>query len=203
MQTAKGVAGYSQAIQKYIQSTHEIPFDILHKDFLPFIPGPNKRIIDLGAGFGRDAFHLSQSGHSVLAVEPLADFRKVGQKMYRSDTLQWVNDFLPDLQKLERFNGSFDFALSSGVWHHLNEKDQETAIKRVSELLRPGGIFALSLRNGPAGLGTYIFPINIERTIKSAKDHGFELLLELKDQPSLMKHKEHVKWSRLVLKRKL
>lgn len=197
-----GVSGYSESIEEYILASQKTPFEVLHKDFLPFIPSSKSKIIDLGAGFGRDAFELSQRGHSVLAVEPLADFRKVGQEMYSSENILWVDDSLPHLKRLEKHYESFDFALSSGVWHHLNTQDQLTAIERVSGLIKPGGILALLLRNGPSGLDTHIFPTDADSIANCAINSGFELKLELRDQPSLLKNKENVKWTRLVLLKK-
>ncbi|MDB4443189.1 hypothetical protein N9157_01620 [Saprospiraceae bacterium] len=76
------------------------------------------------------------------------------------------------------------------------------ALVNISQLLKPRGIFVFSLRNGPAGIGTHVFPTNFQKTIKDAKEYGFEVLLELDNQPSLMKNKERVKWSRIVLKKK-
>lgn len=199
----KGTIGYSNVVQKYVRATYEIPFEILHKEFLKFIPTEESLILDLGAGTGRDAFEFTLKGHSVLAIEPLDEFRIAGKDLHKSKNLKWIDDSLPTLKKLTEYENQVDFALSSGVWHHLDEIEQEQAIKRVAELLKQNGIFALSLRNGPAGVGTHIFPTNLQRTINQAEKYNLETLFEIDNQPSLMKNKEMVKWSRLVLKKKI
>lgn len=203
MQQVKGTIGYSNVVQKYVRATNEVPFDILHKEFLKFIPKEQSLILDLGAGTGRDAYELSLKGHLVLAIEPLIGFRIAGQELYKSENLKWIDDSLPKLKKLEEYNNKVDFALSSSVWHHLNKIEQDKAIKRVSELLKPNGIFAFSLRNGPAGVGTHVFPTNLQRTIIQSKKYDLEPVFEIDNQPSLMKNKENVKWSKLVLKKKI
>lgn len=202
MLQVKGTIGYSKVVQKYVQVTNEIPFEILHNEFLKFIPLEKSLILDLGAGTGRDAYELSLEGHAVLAIEPLTEFRMAGKDLYKSENLKWIDDSLPKLKKLTKYENQIDFALSSSVWHHLNEREQEEGIKRVAQLLKPNGIFALLLRNGPAGVGTHVFPTNLQKTINLAKESNLETLFEIDNQPSLMKNKEKVKWSRLVLKKK-
>lgn len=202
MHTTKGTTGYEKVINQYIDSTHKIPFTVLHRDFLEFIPSTPGLILDIGAGFGRDAHELSLLGHNVIAAEPLDEFRALGAKLYSSSNIKWINDSLPHLKALTPFEGQIDFILSSGVWHHIDAKEQEIALKRIAELLKPNGILAFSLRNGPAGAGTHIFPTHLQNTIAQAKALHFEVLLELDNQSSLMNNKEQVKWSKLVLKKK-
>lgn len=193
----KGVKGYAKVTNKFIEATEKISFKELHKDFLPFIPKKPSWVLDLGAGIGRDALELADMGHKVAAVEPLKEFRDVAKKLYDSFNITWINDSLPKLKLLDVPN-QFDFILASGVWHHLDNEEQRSALLRVTELLNLNGIFAVSLRHGPAGSGTHIFPTNGEETIKWAEFYGLSKLLCLRNQPSLMKNKENVTWTRLV-----
>ena len=202
MEEVKGTVGYAQVISSFVEATQAIPFETLHQDFLKFIPTSSSLVLDIGAGIGRDAFEFSQKGHTVWAVEPLEEFRTVGNELYQSANLIWWNDALPELVQLTPYENQVDFILCSGVWHHLNEKEQEFSMKRVSQLLKPGGLFALSLRNGPAGSGTHVFPIDFVKTKKNAEGNGLEIVFNTDNQSSLMKNKEKVKWARLVLKMK-
>ncbi|MEM6634137.1 MAG: hypothetical protein AAF694_30955, partial [Bacteroidota bacterium] len=63
--------------------------------------------------------------------------------------------------------------------------------------------FALSLRNGPPGAGSYVFPTDVNRIIEQGVACGLVVTLELREQPSLMKHKENVVWSRLVFEKQI
>ncbi|MEO1020987.1 MAG: class I SAM-dependent methyltransferase [Bacteroidota bacterium] len=197
----KGATGYSEVVKRFVQVTEEIPFNTLHQDFLRFFPNEKSLILDAGAGTGRDAYTFSLEGHSVLAVEPLAEFRAAGKERYASDRITWMDDSLPELKKLGDYTGNIDFILCSGVWHHLNETEQKQGLTRISELLKTGGVFALSLRNGPAGAGTHVFPVRLRHILEWAHACAFEPLMILEHQPSLMEGKEEVTWARLVLKK--
>ncbi|MCK8495828.1 hypothetical protein M0L20_28440 [Spirosoma sp. RP8] len=84
IQTAPGTKGYADIAQQFIQATVAIDFLDLHRDFLPFIPKQPSRILDLGAGIGRDAYELAKRGHSVIALEPIDQFRIAGEALYTS-----------------------------------------------------------------------------------------------------------------------
>ncbi len=201
MSTVKGTTGYAAVAEQYHQTTTSLPFEVLHRDFLPFIPRNRGLLADLGAGTGRDAHALSLLGHQVLAVEPLQAFRAIGQEHYPSPQLQWVDDHLPHLEKLAPYAQKIDFALSSGVWHHLSPSAQAAALLRIHALLRPKGLLALLLRHGPAGVGTHVFDIHVQDTLDQARAIGMVPLLQLEQQPSLLPHKKAVTWSRLVLQK--
>ncbi|MEL6538699.1 MAG: class I SAM-dependent methyltransferase [Bacteroidota bacterium] len=202
MQDVPGTQGYANAIPRFVEATSIIPFEVLHHEFLEFLPAEAALVLDLGAGSGRDADTLSQIGYRVIAVEPLAEFRALGQELYPSSNIEWMNDALPTLQKLKYYSRQVDFILCSGVWHHLDPEEQQAAMKRVAELVKPRGIFCLSLRHGPAGVGHHVFPIDLSQTRRSADEAGFDILRETDHQPSLLANKPTVHWSRLVLQRR-
>ncbi|MEJ5103822.1 class I SAM-dependent methyltransferase [Chryseobacterium sp. MYb328] len=195
-----GTEGYTAALDKFIEATVSIDFTELHHDFIPFIPKSPSRILDLGAGIGKDSSVLSAMGHSVTAVEPSEALFKAGKKLYPNFGINWIQDALPELKFLSP-DVKFDFILVSGVWHHLSPEEQHFSMIKVSQLLTKKGILALSLRNGPAGVGTHIFPTCTISTIQQAEQTGLKALLTLEKQPSLLPGKEPVIWSRLVFQK--
>ncbi|MBL1222652.1 class I SAM-dependent methyltransferase [Chryseobacterium sp. L7] len=195
-----GTEGYDSIPDQFIEATLSIDFTELHRDFLPFIPQKSGKVLDLGAGIGRDASVLSSMGHAVTAVEPSEKLFEAGKNLYAHDAIHWIHDSLPDLKRLDA-DLKFDFILSSGVWHHLNPDEQQLSIIKVSELLAENGIFALSLRNGPAGGGSCVYPTYTDQTRHQAEQNGLKTLLLLENQPSLLPGKENVKWSRLVFQK--
>lgn len=201
MNQIAGTAGYSKAAKIFVEASNEINFNELHQPFLKFIPTKPSHILDVGAGIGRDAANFSDMGHSVTAVEPVKEFRESGQKLYRSSNIEWLDDSLPKLSKLKHQH-QFNFVLASAVWHHLNQEEQQQAIARVAQLLKPKGIFALTLRHGPAGVGTHVFPTDGQQTIETAKTCGLTNLLHLKHQPSIIIGKDDVTWTKLVFTKK-
>ncbi len=202
MVQAKGTAGYQAVVDEFISATEAIDFVALHKPYLHLIPASPARILDVGAGAGRDAAALAAMGHQVVAVEPLRDFLRVAQSRHKSKAIQWLADSLPDLTNLNSQYGPFDFILVSAVWHHLQESERKPAMKRLATLTTTGGILALSLRNGPAGAGIHNFPTDCKQTIKLAERHGFELVSRVTNEPSLIQGKPGVTWSKLAFKRR-
>lgn len=196
-----GTEGYALAVRKFIEATMAIDFVELHRDFLPFIPKKSARVLDVGAGIGRDAAVLAGWGHTVLAVEPTEEFRIEGKEMYGSLGIEWTDDSLPELEQLKDRTGDFDFILASAVWHHLDAKSQYRALERIAQLLDINGLFALTLRNGPAGIGTHVHPTDGRQVISDANQYGLAPILFLENQPSLIKNKEKVTWTKLVFQK--
>lgn len=196
----KGSQGYVEALREFTAATLAIDFFDLHHDFLAYLPEKPCRVLDIGAGIGRDAGQFARMGHFVIAVEPTKEYRETGQKMFPSETIKWVDDALPELSTIDCEN-HFDFIIASAVFHHLDTFEQYSAIKKISELLNNKGIFVVSLRNGPAGIGTHTFPINNDAICSEAESNGLITLLRIEKLPSLMQNKEKVTWSKLVFQK--
>lgn len=198
MSRVEGTKGYKRVAQKFVAATESIDFNELHQPYLTYIPKAPSHMLDIGAGIGRDAAVLASLGHQVVAVEPLYEFRKVALERYDSPRIRWVQDALPRLETLGK--SQFDFILASGVWHHINHNEREIAMQRIAQLMQPSAIFAVSLRHGPAGSGTHVFPIDHKQTIYTASIHGLELVVCEKNLPSLMPGKDNVFWDKLAFK---
>jgi 2-polyprenyl-3-methyl-5-hydroxy-6-metoxy-1,4-benzoquinol methylase len=196
----KGTKGYAEAAQKFTDATIGIDFFDLHREFIDLLPKTPSYILDVGAGIGRDAWEFSKMGHCVTAVEPTKEYHDIGRKMFGSHQIEWIDDSLPSLNLLESAN-KFDVILASGVFHHLEPDEQNSSIRRVAELLKTNGIFLVSLRNGPAGIGTHVFQTNSDAVTELAASCGLELLLRIEKQPSLMTNKANVTWSKLAFRK--
>jgi len=196
-----GTRGYEKAIGAFIAASQSLSFSEVNKDFLEFLPTIPGSILDAGAGVGQNAAALSQLGHSVVAVEPFPPFLEMAQSTYKNLGIDWVADSLPRLEKLNGTNSQFDFILVDGVWHHLNEEERKRGMARFSSLMRCGGHCAISLRHGPAGIGTHLFPTNGQDTVDLAYQFGLTAVLHLTNQPSLIKNKHGVIWTRICLKK--
>lgn len=200
MLQVKGTEGYSAVTERFITATHKIAFQDLHQSILKFIPTDSSNVLDVGSGIGRDAAALADMGHTVVAVEPTSEFLLVAQRLYGT-SIEWINDSFPFLLSLGDRNEGFDFVLASAVWHHLDQRERRIALSRIADLLRPTGIFALSLRHGPAGVGTHIFPTDGQETVRDAERVNLKPLQVLGNQPSLVKGKRNVTWTRIVLQK--
>jgi SAM-dependent methyltransferase len=91
-------------------------------------------VLDGGCGMGRHARHIARFARRVVAV----DFsRAIDQAAANTADAGNVDCVQADLLALPLADGSFDFAYSLGVLHHLDETEQ--ALARVVRTLKPGG----------------------------------------------------------------
>ena len=102
--------------------------------------------LDVGAGDGAVAAHLSALGWTVKAVEPVAGLRRGAQRLHPDRDFTWVDDALPALSSLA--GERFDLITCLGVLMHLDARARAEAMATFAGLLSPGGQLALSLRYG-------------------------------------------------------
>lgn len=202
----QGTEGYEKFIPIFIESSQALSFQEVCKDFIGFLPSPPARILDAGSGAGQHATALALLGFTVIAIEPMPEFLNAAKNTYKNASVKWLSGSLPHLTCLnsDTLNPDkelFDFVLINGVWHHLDKSEREQAVIRLAAIIKQGGRCAISLRNGPAGMGTRIYPTDATLTIETFKNHGFECILNLQNQPSIFSYKENVNWSRLVLQK--
>ncbi len=125
---------------------------------LDLLPGPGAHLLDIGAATGRDAGWLAARGVRVLAAEPVAAFRRAGQRLHPSGLITWADDALPGMPRTRATGLRFDTVLLNGVWHHLPPAAQDAAMPVLRALAAPGGRAILSLRHGPPAPGARPFP---------------------------------------------
>lgn len=108
-----------------------------------------KLVLDAGCGTGRHAHHAARYGADVVAAD-LGPAIEVAQR--NNAALENVLAVQADLYDLPFADGTFDFAYSLGVLHHL--PDPEGAFRELLRVVRPGGdvtIYVYWRRRGPVG----------------------------------------------------
>lgn len=112
------------------------------------------RILDIGAGTGRYAVPLAESGYDVSAVEPVR--HNLGRLKQKSGA---VKAYQGNALALKRFaDASFDVTLLFGPMYHLHAwEDKLTALREAARVTRQGGrILAAYIMNEFSVL-TYAF----------------------------------------------
>jgi SAM-dependent methyltransferase len=150
------VAPYSQNAQRYFSQYQSITFEQVHGDWLPQLDSKTGLALDVGAGSGRDAAALAERGWDVVAVEPAAGLRELGQSATKDKSIQWIDDQLPDLNQARKLSYHFNLILVSAVWMHIPPTARERAFRILAELLAPSGMLVVTLRHGP-GDGERVF----------------------------------------------
>ena len=138
-------------------------------DLLPTTPAA---ALDVGAGSGRDAAWLSSRGYDVVAVEPSPRMRTIARERHTEPGIRWLADSLPALRRTVKTGLAFDVILLSAVWMHVAPSDRARAFRKLVNLLKPGGLIALSLRHGPAEATRAMHPVSADEIRRLARDHG-------------------------------
>ncbi|CAM3354176.1 class I SAM-dependent methyltransferase [Shewanella violacea] len=196
-----GTEGYERFIPLFIESSQALDFNLVCKDFVSFLPAKNSSILDLGSGAGQNSAALDKLGFNVTAIEPMAAFLNAAMNEYKGTSIEWLHDSLPHIACLDSHDETFDFVLINAVWHHLSETERDIAASKISTVIKMNGRCAISLRNGPSGMGTRVFQIDSKNTINLFESYGFKCIFKLSNQASVLPNKENVKWTRVVLEK--
>jgi len=120
----------------------------MHEDLLSLLPkGKTLRVLDVGAGSGIDAALFAQAGHAVIAVEPAADLRALGEKSFGDLGIIWSGDTLPDLAQV---SGPFDVIYAVGTFQYLDTQERARAFARLVGLLAEGGFLEIQFPTPPS-----------------------------------------------------
>lgn len=139
------------------------------------LPSAPVRILDVGAGTGRDAAWFAGRGHRVTAVEPVRELREIGRGLHPSPNIRWVDDRLPDLERVRAIGEKYDAVILVAVWQHLRPRDRTAALRTLAALAAPSGRLFLSIRHGPGSPKRPCFPASPERVIAGAEALGLAL----------------------------
>ncbi|WP_457030124.1 class I SAM-dependent methyltransferase [Kitasatospora sp. P5_F3] len=169
-------AGYGEAADMLVEQYESVSFAEVHRDVLHLFPDRSSAILDIGAGSGRDAAALAGQGHVVVAAEPTAELRALGQQIHDDRDIEWVDDALPEMRMLRGRGRRFDLILLTAVWMHLDELQRSSAMRSIAELLAAEGRVVLSLRHGPVPAGRRMFDVTAHETIELARGHGLSLV---------------------------
>lgn len=176
MTSINGTEGYAENAQELSVRYEGLRQEDVHRHVLHFFPAPPASVLDIGAGTGRDAAALAARGHRVVAVEPTRELREAGQRLHADRKIKWLDDGLPELDRVLDLDRRFDLVLLTAVWMHLDKEQRRHAMPGVASLIAPGGRLVLSLRHGPVPQGRRMFEVTAAETIALADGQGLNTL---------------------------
>jgi SAM-dependent methyltransferase len=111
------------------------------------VDGP---ILELGAGSGRVAIPLAQSGYDVTGIDTSPTMLEQARERLATlgktkGTLEMLEADMTDFELPQRFG--MVFVAANTFQHLLTTKQQSACLARVAAHLRPGGLFAMSIRS--------------------------------------------------------
>jgi len=193
---AKGFLPYNAEAPQLRTRYAEIPFIERHAFFRDYFPAQPARVLDVGAGIGADALGFAELGHKIVAVEPADAMRALAREERDHENITWLNDYLPDLNRVRALKEPYDFILASASFMHLSPAHQQAGMTTLGTLVTPGGYIAMSLRHGPVPTGRTMYEISPEMAIKQAVAAG--LSVRAHQEGKGRKNVPGVTWSSMV-----
>ena len=112
---------------------------------------PGMRVLDVGAGSGRDVALLLAAGIDAYGVEPCAELRAEGLKRYPQLAGRLGDAGLPHLG--QPFGGAFDGVLCSAVLMHVPREEVFASAFALRSVLNEGGTLLISVPASRPGIG--------------------------------------------------
>ncbi|ABG42602.1 Methyltransferase type 12 [Paraglaciecola sp. T6c] len=205
---------YNDKVQEIAPQYLSLSFDQVHNSWAHYLPAildkPHSTILDVGAGVGRDVSHIAnllaeknQSDNQcrVYAVEPALKMLQEGQITTQGQNVHWLQDALPALDKTTRLEISFDLILLSAVWMHIPVTQRSRSLRKLANLLKPGGKIVISLKFGMTAEEQHerkMFDVSVEEVEALAQSLGLFSKLESQNKKDQL-GREGVYWQTLVL----
>jgi SAM-dependent methyltransferase len=96
-----------------------------------------QRILDVGCGFGENAFFLASRGHRVVAIDYLPEVIEHAVADHRAGLLS-VSFKLCDVFDLEGKDGEIDTVLDSATFHGFSDTERDRYAALFAQILHPG-----------------------------------------------------------------
>ncbi len=197
-QPAAGVQPYyAQRAASLGQRYGSVTFEDVHGGMLDLLPPAPAKVLDVGAGTGRDAVALARRGYQVVAAEPVHELWEVAQSLNPCEDVRWVEDSLPALANLQ---GPFELVLLSAVWMHLAPVERGQAMERLATLLAPAGLLVISLRRGVPPTDRVMFDVPAEEVVRDGERQALRLV-RLVDEGADRLGRAEVRWQTVVLRK--
>ncbi|MEX0350462.1 MAG: class I SAM-dependent methyltransferase [Paracoccaceae bacterium] len=169
------LAAYDKAADTLTQRLETLSTATVLRPVAGFLPASPSRVLDVGAGTGRDAAWFAGQGHQVWAAEPVDSLREAAQSLHGSSAITWINDGLPDLARCTALGIGFDLVLLNAVWHHVPPALRPASLSALASLVGSGGRLIMSLREGPSDPARPAFLADVDRTVAEAEALGLRL----------------------------
>ena len=150
--------------------------------FIHLIPKKSK-ILDVGAGFGKDVNYFCNKGFECIGIDFCDKFIQQSKELYTNVEIYKMNFLEIDFPE-----NSFDGLWSRGALFHISKEDFRKVVGVLSNILKPNGIFYIQLIAGshddmidrigkvehPAHYSYY----SVDELKKIMSEHGFEYVKE-------------------------
>lgn len=123
------------------QDTNEVDNGKI-ETFIELLP-QNAKILDVGAGFGKDVTYFCNKGFDCIGIDFCDEFIKKSKELYSN-----VNIYKMSFLEIDFPENTFDALWSRGALFHISKKDFDTVISKLRRILKPNGVFYVQLIAG-------------------------------------------------------
>lgn len=131
---------YNDNADAYYSGTIGADVSALYARFEPLLP-PRASIIDIGCGSGRDSKHFLSAGFSVTPIDGSHELCK------KAEELLGIPVRCMRFQEID-YHEEFDGAWACASLLHVPKAEMPDVIGRISEALKPNGVFYASFKYG-------------------------------------------------------
>ena len=130
---------HARAWIQWVRTPGHDSYDRYHRDqFLPLVPAPGRRTLDVGCGEGRLTRHLASLGHDIVGVDVSPTLVAAARE---ADPALEVHE--ADASKLPFEDGAFDLVVSFMCLHDVDDLD--AVVREIARVLEPGGRLCLAI----------------------------------------------------------
>ncbi|MBM7556567.1 SAM-dependent methyltransferase [Halanaerobacter jeridensis] len=149
---------------------------------------PGEKLLDIGCGWGGLIIKAAQEYNVNALGITLSEeqYQKTSQRIKKLNLQKQVTVKLIDFQNLSPQNYKFDKIVSVGMFEHLGKENYPVYMKKVNQLLKPGGLSLLhtitTWEEGPTNswIKKYIFPGGyipaVKQIVSLLPEYNFNLL---------------------------
>lgn len=113
------------------------------KHIIQIIGKPHKKILDVGAGYGRISYPLSQKGYEVIALEYSPEMIRESIKRYKNSSVKFVQG---DMRNFD-VGRDFDVVLSVfSTFGYFSAAENESHFASMINAMKIGGLLILDIR---------------------------------------------------------
>ena len=115
----------------------------VQKEWIKKLFDPAEMILDIGCGFGRQAFWMAKAGYNITGIDTSGTFVKLAEKLFEKHHLTG-NFIYSDVYNMDS-NEKFKQVLLLDVLEHIPPVQRIRFLERISQLMLPNGILFVSL----------------------------------------------------------
>ncbi|WCP67808.1 class I SAM-dependent methyltransferase [Vibrio tubiashii] len=187
---------YEQNAEQLCAQYNALQAESVNSAWCLYWPISGDKVLDVGAGCGRDAKWMAESGCEVYAIEPCQALRNLGSE-HTGESIVWLDDSLPALSRTTNLSIRFDVILVSAVWMHLAPTYRKRAFRKLANLLAPNGKLIITLRHGEFDDGRVSYDVSVEELEQLSKDSAL-LVHDVTDQSDQLNRCD-VSWQTVVM----